>query len=264
MNSKARLRILLLLLFIAICLGVYLYLMTHFKVTKVEVNGSIHYSKDQIKNFVMNGKYGDNSLYLMLKYRGKPIQNIPFIERMDVHIEGPKEVSIDVYEKAIAGCVAYLDRFMYFDKDGIVVESSVDKLPGIPQVTGLVFNSCIMHERLPVENTDVFEEILEITHLLTKYGIITDRIYFGEDGRLYLFFGEAKASLGDVEHIDEKMIKLKVIIPELKGRSGTLHMENYTEDSTDTYITFEQNNPETEEKETVSANAAEEMDSSSE
>ena len=257
MNRKIRARILLLLCMVAVCLGAYLYLMTHFKVTHVVVNGSVHYSKDQIKDMVMKGKYGDNSLYLLMKYRGKPIRNIPFIERMDIHVEGAKEISIDVYEKAIAGCVAYLDRFMYFDKDGIVVESSVDRLPGIPQVTGLVFNHCIMHEKLPVENADVFEQILGLTHLLNKYEIITDRIYFGEDDRLYMFFGNAKVSMGSVEHIDEKMMKLKVIIPELRGRRGTLHMENYTEDSTDTYITFEQDEPETQKEETISENAGE-------
>ena len=32
-----------------------------------------------------------------------------------------------VYEKAVAGYVEYLDKYMYFDKDGTVVEASDTK-----------------------------------------------------------------------------------------------------------------------------------------
>ena len=238
MKGNARKWLLFLLILIAIGLGTYLYLIVHYKVTKVTVNGSTKYNKQQIMDFVMTGRYGDNALYLMFKYRDKPVKNIPFIERLDVHIENETEVNIDVYEKAVAGYISYLDRYMYFDKDGIIVESSLEQIPGIPYVTGLEFNSCVMHEPLPVENAEVFKEILEITQLLTKYSIVTDRIYFSADGGLYLYFGDSRASLGTTEHIDEKMIKLKTIIPELNGRKGTLHMESFTEDS-ETYITFE-------------------------
>ena len=67
---------------------------------------------------------------------------------------------------------------MYFDKDGMVVESSSSPTEGIPLVTGLNFNHVIMNEPLPVQNKNIFKMILNITQLLTKYHIMTDRIYF--------------------------------------------------------------------------------------
>ena len=41
--------------------------------------------------------------------------------------------------KSIVGYVSYMSSYMYFDRDGIIVESSADCLPGIPWITGLEF-----------------------------------------------------------------------------------------------------------------------------
>ena len=53
-----------------------------------------------------------------------------------------------------------------------------------------------------------------------------------------LYFGEAKIALGKNEDIDEKIMKLQYILPDLLGKSGTLDMREYSED-TKTY-SFEQ------------------------
>ena len=42
--------------------------------------------------------------------------------------------------------------------------------------------------------------------------------------------------MGNDEKIDEKIMKLQSILPSLAGKSGTLEMENYTEESKN--ITF--------------------------
>ena len=39
------------------------------------------------------------------------------------------------------------------------------------------------------------------------------------------------------EYIDEKIMKLKMILPSIEGKKGTLRMENYTPDSSG--VTFE-------------------------
>ena len=214
-------------------------LYANFDVKKVTVTGSTHYTEDEIKKMVMSGPLGNNSLFLKLKYRKKSVTGIPFIEKMDVVINSPHAITINVYEKAVAGYVKYLGQYMYFDREGIIVESSVTALPGIPYVTGLKFDNCVMYEPLPVENSDVFSEILSITQLLSKYEISADRIYFSKDYEITLYFGNARVSIGTMDYIDEKMMELKQIVPKLEGLSGVLHMEDYTEDSDKSYITFE-------------------------
>lgn len=230
------LSVFLVLLFLLV--GGGLYIINNYKVTTVYVDGSIHYTNEEIMDMVMEGRLGDNSLYLSLKYRDKGVENIPFIEMMDVSIEARDTIRITVYEKALAGYVRYLGRYVDFDKDGIVVETSEEETAGIPQVTGLSFDHVILHEPLPVDNPDLFNEILNITQQLAKYSLTADRIYFDSTYQVTLSFGDAKVALGENVDIDEKIMLLQSLLPNLMGKSGTLDMREYSED-TKTY-SFEQ------------------------
>ncbi len=207
------------------------YVVTNYRVTTVYVDGNVHYTNEEIMDMVMTGVYGNNSLYLAMKYKDKGVEGVPFVERMDVDILTPNTIRISVYEKALAGYVEYLGRYMYFDRDGIVVESSKEKTAGIPQVTGLQFGYVILNEALPVENDGIFKRILSITQLLDKYELTADKIYFDSDYDLTLYFKDVRVTLGASEEIDEKIMRLQYILPELSGKKGTLSMENYTEDT---------------------------------
>jgi cell division protein FtsQ len=222
--------------FIALSACCY-YIITNYTVTTVYVEGNVHYSNEEIIALVMEGRYGNNSLFLSMKYRNKSMENIPFVEKMDISVLDPHTVKIEVYEKALAGYVEYLDRYMYFDKDGIVVESSSETTKGIPMVTGLSFDHVILYQALPVENPEIFNEILSITQLVNKYDLSVDRIYFGMDDTLTLYFDDVKAAFGAGENLEAKVMELQYILPELEGKSGTLRMENYTEETKT--ITFE-------------------------
>ncbi|MBD5485937.1 MAG: cell division protein FtsQ [Lachnospiraceae bacterium] len=220
---------LLLLLFVLV--GGYVYIIQNYTVTTVYVEGNVHYTNEEIIEMVMGGRLGSNSLFLSLKYKDKGMEDIPFIQTMDVEIEAKDTIRIIVYEKALAGYVSYLGRYVYFDKDGIVVETSTEETEGIPQVTGLSFDHVILHEPLPVEKTEVFNEILNITQQLERYSMSADRIYFDPSYQVTLMFGEAKVALGDDRYIDEKIMKLQYILPDLLGKEGTLNMREYSEDT---------------------------------
>lgn len=207
------------------------YIIRNYKVTTVYVDGNVHYTNEEIMDMVMGGRFGDNSLFLSLKYRDKGIEGIPFIEMMDVSIEAKDTIRITVYEKALAGYVKYLGRYIYFDKDGIVVETSEEQTAGIPQVTGLTFDHVILHDKLPVDKPELFDEILNITQQLDKYSLSADRIYFDSAYQVTLYFGDAKVALGDNVDIDEKIMMLQNILPSLLGKSGTLDMREYSEDT---------------------------------
>lgn len=215
-------------------LVIYVYVINHYKITNVTVEGNVHYTSDEISQIVMTGQFGDNSLYLSMKYRNKSVDTIPFVETMDVTIVDSHSIKIRVYEKSLAGYIEYLGNYLYFDKDGIVVESSDIKTSSIPQVTGLTFDHVVLYDVLPVENEAVFNQILDITQLLEKYGIYADKIYFDSNYEMTLFFGSIKAAIGTNEYIDEKIMELKEILPNLEGKSGTIELENYTEDKENT------------------------------
>lgn len=218
-------------LFVAGLVAAYFYIIANYMVTTIYVEGNIHYTNEEIIGMVMEGYYGNNSLLLSLKYKDKSIVGVPFVEKIDVSVQDPHTIKIEVYEKALAGYVEYLERYMYFDKDGIVVESSKVKTAGIPMVTGLKFDHVILHEPLPVEDPGIFSSILHITQLVHKYSLSMDRIYFGSDGSITLYFEDVKVALGTGGNLDEKIMGIQYMIPELAGKSGTLRMENYTEET---------------------------------
>ena len=194
---------------------------------------------------VFTGPYSYNSLVLSMMYRDKSVRDIPFIEKMNVDIVNANSVRISVYEKAIAGYVEYLGHYMYFDKDGIVVESSNKVIEGIPFVTGLSYDHVVLHEPLPVKKSSVFLTILNVTQLLGKYEIETDRIAFDSDSNITLYFGDARVSLGTDDFIDEKINEMHLLLPQLQGYSGTLHMENYVGE--DVNFSFDKDKEEEEE-----------------
>lgn len=218
--------------------GALLYISSHYHVKYIYVEGNVHYTNEEIIALVTSEKLGDNSLYLSLKYKNKGIKGIPFIEKMDVKVVTPDTIRIVVYEKAVAGYVEYLDKYMYFDKDGTVVEASDTKTEGIPQVTGINFNHVVLYEPLPVENQEVFKEILYMTQILSKYEISADKIYFDDAYEMTLYFGDVRAKLGNDDNVEEKIARLKQILPAAEGKKGVFRMENYAGSGSN--VSFEQ------------------------
>ena len=213
---------------VAVLAAVFVFLMQYFHVENIYVEGNLHYTSDEIIQMVTGGRFGDNSLYLSLKYRDRGIQGIPFIQTMDVKVLSPDTIRIVVYEKSVAGYVEYLDRYMYFDRDGIVVEASEAKTEGIPEITGIDFDQVVLYEALPVENQNIFREILSITQILSKYGLRADKIYFDDAGDMTLYFGEVRARLGSEENIEEKVSRLQQLLPSAEGKKGVFRLENYS------------------------------------
>ncbi len=221
---------LILLLAVGILAAVRYYIRTTYTIETVYVEGNSHYTEEEIKSIVMGGFLGDNSLYLSMKYKNKGVEGIPFVDVMDVSILSPDTIKIRVYEKVLTGYIKYLNTYMYFDKDGYVVESSGVQTVGVPQITGLEFDRIVLGEPLPVENPEVFESILNITRFLEKYELISEKIYFNHSGEVTLYFGNVKVALGsDMSTVEDKLMLLPSFLPTLSGKSGTLQMQNYDE-----------------------------------
>ncbi len=219
-------------LLLIVLAGAFWYVITEYKVTELAVEGNIHYTNQEVADMVLPGGIRNNSLYLKMWYRNREMPDIPFVETMDVEILSHHKIRVTVYEKALAGCFEYLGMYMYFDKDGIVVESSSQLTEGVPQIKGLSFDHVVLFEQLPVENEDIFSEILKVTQLLDKYELNADQIYFSTIGEVTLYFKQVRVTMGGEDYIDEKVMELKEILPNLEGMSGILHMESFTPETT--------------------------------
>lgn len=203
-----------------------------FRVRQVTVTGNAYYTKEEVVDLLLDEGSLQNTLLVYLRYKYQEHPEIPFIDDFEVTMDSWQSLKIRVYEKNMVGYVRYLGQDVHFDKDGIVVESSTQELEGIPQISGVTFDSLAIHQPLSVEDPTIFDTILSITKLLTKYDLDPDEIRFGAGGELFLQLGDVKVALGTGENLDEKISRLKQLEGDLKDKSGTLHMENYTDETT--------------------------------
>ena len=237
---KMRKALVLISIFAAVIVTLFL-INKKYTVKTVNVDGNVHYTDEQIADIVTKGRMGKSTIYLSIKYRNKEIKDVPFIETMSVTIEKPDTIRVTVYEKSLAGYVEYLGKYMYFDKDGVIAEVSDKEISGIPEVAGLEFDHVVLYEQLPVPDPKVFSEILSITHLMEKYELDADKIYFDKDYNVILYFDKVEADLGTEDNIDDKVAVLPEILTKLKGKEGSLDLTDYKDGNT---ITFTEKNDE--------------------
>ena len=161
------------------------------RITEIEVSGNQHYTKEQIIDLIFSERWSDNSAYCYYENQFREHKSIPFIEEYTIEFKSPTKVEIVVFEKSVVGYVSDMSSYMYFDKDGIIVESSSEQLPGVPWVTGLEYGHIVLHQPLPVADQEIFEEILNLTQVLSLNEVEVDEIHYNS-------FGEAELSISGI------------------------------------------------------------------
>ena len=208
-----------------------------FMVTDITYTGNKHYTQQQMTECIFGTEHPNALIYTLF---GKKNKNIPFIQKYDVEVTWPNKMNVAVYEKAIVGYISYMGCNMYFDKDGIVVESSSENYEDVPQITGLDFKSIVLDAKLEVGNDAVFSQILELTQAFDKYQLGVKKVYFDSSYNVSLYMGNVKVMLGSAADCNDKLYALKQVSEKLTGMKGTLHLENY--DGTTASIIFKKEN----------------------
>lgn len=216
----------LILLFSLVIILSFAYLAT-WSLDTINIEGSSHYSEEAMKEKVVTSKIDHNTLLFYLKNKYFKQESIPFIESLEVELVNKHTVNLVVYEKAIIGCVQYMDEYMYFDKDGIVVESSREKLENIPYIVGLSYDKIILHEKLVIKNDELYDTILNLAQLIKKFDIEVDKISFNLEEEATLYTGGIKVLLGKSDTYDIQLAELKNILPMAEGLTGTFDLKNY-------------------------------------
>ena len=241
----------LLILILLIAAGVFI-VMNVFTVENVVVEGNELYSSTQIENMVLNDEYSWNSLYVDLKYRFVDIGEVPFVDTMEVSLDNPHTVHIKVYEKGMLGYlyINSIGQNAYFDKDGFVVETSTEVIDGVPKITGISCEEVVLYEKLQLENSDILRDLLNLTQTLKKYNLLPDEIQYDSNMEPVLYYGTIQVKIGSEDNLSQKVVRLSIILPQLDGLSGTLHLETWTPETTDIIWDRAKEQSETEEETT--------------
>ncbi len=214
------------------------FVVTVCKVSEVDIEGNELYDDESIRQWVQNDRYSWNTLYVYFKYRFKKTEAVPFIDTMTVDLKGPRKLAVLVYEK---GPIGYLTdeasgQNIYFDKDGFVIEISPRQIEGVPQISGLPVENAVVYEKLDLSDKTL-RNLLALTQNLEKYQLNADGIQYDANGNMSVTFGPILVNLGSEANLTEKLVRLEKSLPQIQGMTGTLHLETWTEDTTD--VTFE-------------------------
>lgn len=218
-------------------------ILLNISIKTVVVTGNAWYTSEEIENLIFKDNISRNTINCLINNIRKKKIEIPFVQDYSITIVNPFKAEAIVYEKSIVAYVSYMSAHMYFDKDGVVVESSDKILEEVPMVTGLKFGSVSLYKPLPVEDKKIFNEILNLTQVLSIYGVQVDKIKINSSGETVLELGKIEVVLGSSDDMDGKVAELKDMLPKIADLEGTLYLDTYsmTKDRTTAY-TFKQKN----------------------
>ena len=204
-----------------------------FRVKKVVVEGNELYDQSVIEKAVLNDQYSWNSLYVFFKYKFVDTEQIPFIDTMEISLKDPQTLYIMVYEKGMMGYIYIpgISENAYFDKDGFVVETSSDEIENVPLIKGIECNEVVLYEKLPIKEEQL-KKILLLTQALKRSDLVPKSITYGGANEPVLSYGKIQVTVGDISLLTQKVERIAAIMPSLKGKKGMLHLENWTEEST--------------------------------
>ena len=97
-----------------------------FRVQKIKISGNKQYKAKTIQEAILKDGLCKNSLYLIWKFKDqeKVTEDIPFLSGASARLITPFEVEITVHEKQQIGYLLNQGSYVYFDKDGMVVDIS--------------------------------------------------------------------------------------------------------------------------------------------
>lgn len=201
-----------------------------FRVQKVVVVGNENFTAKQIQQAVMQDGLCKNSLYLLWKFgdADRAESALPFLSAIEVTLVNPFKVQLRVYEKQEVGYIQTGGKYVYFDKEGLIVESSDTVHEGVPEVTGVSATDAALYDTLELSDETQLASLLTLAGGLAQEQLKPDEIRFSTTNQIILIFGKVKALLGTGENLTEKIAALSSIYPQVEGQEGNLHMQNYS------------------------------------
>ena len=111
----------------------------------------------------------------------------------------------------------------------MVVDVEEAPVDGIPLVDGMDPDELKLYHKLKKKSSIIYQEILEATREMKKYELSVTKIMCRSD-RIYVYIGNVCVSLGnDVTSV--KVAQIPKILEKLEGKEGTLHLENFSDES---------------------------------
>lgn len=232
-NSHKKLRTALIIIAaVVVLVSVFLWI---FRVKRVYVEGNERYTDEEIRQMALPEPVWRNSVIFSLFFGNIDTSDIPFVDSIKVEYLDRNSVRLNVEETMMAGFFRTGGTDYYFDENGrVLLELEEGSDPGdefVTQISGLNASNIGLGNVIEFEDPDVLYTIIALAQMIRQVESVPDLIYFDPEMNIILYFGDVKVLLGKDELLEEKMIRMAAILRNLNEEKGTLHLENYTEET---------------------------------
>ncbi len=198
-----------------------------FRIENIHIGESKYYTNDKLLEYFQEQSIYNNTILTYLDGRfGSHIQ-IPFIQKYNIVYVDKHTIRYELYDKSIIGCVPYMNEYVYFDKDGEVLEITSEYFKNVPLFEGVYFKEMKLYHKLSVNNENIFNIILDVSQLISLYDIPVSRVILDSRLSVTLECDKIRVILGKKTKYDDTIAELDNVLPSLKGLSGELNLENF-------------------------------------
>ncbi len=222
MKILFKLRIFFIIFFTIFIIFIFLF---NIRVKDVDIKGQSWYTKAEIEDLIFTNKFSKISILILKDKILNNKKNIPFVQDYNIIFKNPFSIELIIYEKSVVASVKYMNSYLYFDKDGIIIESSSKKIDGIPVILNLKLGNIILYKKLPVENDKIFSEILNLTQILKVKNIAVKYIEYNNN-RIALYINKIKVEINRNDDLNNTISILADILPKLKDLEGELYLDS--------------------------------------
>ena len=227
-KKKGSKRGMIFLLVIAIAAVTSSVILWNTPISEINVYGTIQYTEDEVKQLIFSDSSDQRFLSLWLKDKLGKHKNFLRITSYELEFENIHKVNVYIRENVMIGCVSYGGSYLYFDKDGVVVESRTTRLENIPIVEGLSYQEIVLGQKIKSDYDGIFQNAVRLAQILQNLGIAANSIYCSQDDNFQFVVNEISVELGDSSNLEEKVTEYYAMQEVLEGRSGTLYLDNYS------------------------------------
>lgn len=214
-----------------------------FHIERVEVEGNLRYTDEEIKNLCMYGPLSYNSILMSVFQQYIDLSGEAFLDHVSVEYIDRNTIMLHVTETRLVGMFVINGYYYYFDQFGRVTEVLVEKDEEegkyVPEVSGLGASGIGLGHVIEFEKPEALNTVTAIRTMTDRYGTCPDKVEFDAALNITLQYGDITALLGPDDLLEEKLIRIDAILPSLSGYKGTLHLETFTRDTEN--IVFDSN-----------------------
>ena len=208
---------------------VVVLLLLLFRVRKITVEGNTFFSEEIVASEVCGTFLHKNTISAYIKNHLGFTAKLPYVREYEISYPSISEIHIKLYEKKVIAGIAYMNQYIYFDKDGTVLKSTKEEIPDIPLFETKTMTTFTLYDKVRMVDESLLKQILNLANLFQHYEVIWDKVVFNEENAAYLYSGEIKVSLGKKEAYDEEISALSSVLATAREKhlSGSIDMTNY-------------------------------------